>query len=1014
MLEEFENPPRQFRPSPFWSWNDALNNEELVRQIRDFKDRGFGGYFMHSRVGLRTKYLGPEWMDRIAACIGEGRKLDMESWLYDEDKWPSGAAGGLVTRGHDELRSRGLSLVRSPLQKGTYLAVFDIDVQSSWYRMVDADSDVKHERIAFEVVLAPKTNWFNGQSYVDLLNPKAVRAFLRTTYDPYASRFGDVFGEFMPGIFTDEPHIRSGDIPWTDAFPSYFQEMNGYDVVSRLPELFFDLPNSPKTRHDFWRAITKLFVETFSKRLYEWCESHGTGLTGHYLREDTLLSQMLHAGAAMPHYEFQQYPGIDHLGRNINNPLTLKQVSSAASQFGRQRVLCEIFGVSGHSMTFEDQKWIADFHFALGINLMCQHLVLYSMKGNGKRDYPPTFSYHQPYWSRYRYMNDYLARCSYAISFGQPVDDILLLHPITTAWTVWRKGSDDIVNDYNRRFVDILTWLLGSHRDFNLGDEMIMERHARASSGTLSVGEMEYKGVIVPPSTNWGRGVLDLLTEFRGPILFVGETPTMVDGQESSEWASLLRRSNVFWVSEDKKEIALLLEKLIPREVSITSEDGREITDIYCNHRVADKDDLYFIANTSRTESHSAIVKCAARGPVMQWNPADGSAYKLDADISGGMTVVNLDLPPAGSAILTIGKAGGQDNDQELPGPDRAGTRCNGSSPAAVAGVGHPSQPGVEREHRSLAGPWSFRRTHPNSITLDYCRLSINGSPYGEVQAVWKTRNQVRKHFGLHQYDGIQPWVMDEKQIELAEANEVKLLFEFEVREVPQCISLVLEEGFKFDLNVNGKNVNTATDEWHWDRQFSRIDISGTVVNGTNRMTLQCRYQWDTEIEDIYLVGDFGVESDDNRHFCLGAEPAKLRPGDWGQQGYPFYSGNMIYQSHVDIAKRDGETYFLDVAGVKGSLCCVAVNGKQAGVAAWQPWRIDITPWIKNGSNSIDVEVVSTLRNTMGPLHHTQGDRLPWVGPEQFVDEKNWTDDYQFVSYGILENLVLAVYPKAE
>ena len=92
---EFRNPPIVHRAKPFWSWNGKLEQEEIRRQIRIFKEMGFGGYFMHSRVGLITEYLGDEWFEIIDAGIDEGRKNGMEAWLYDEDRWPSGLAGGL-------------------------------------------------------------------------------------------------------------------------------------------------------------------------------------------------------------------------------------------------------------------------------------------------------------------------------------------------------------------------------------------------------------------------------------------------------------------------------------------------------------------------------------------------------------------------------------------------------------------------------------------------------------------------------------------------------------------------------------------------------------------------------------------------------------------------------------------------------------------------------------------------------------------------------------------------------
>ena len=93
----FANPSAAFRGKPFWSWNGALEKDELLRQVRIFKEMGMGGFFMHSRTGLVTEYLGDDWFDLINACADEAEKLGMEAWLYDEDRWPSGSAGGLAT-----------------------------------------------------------------------------------------------------------------------------------------------------------------------------------------------------------------------------------------------------------------------------------------------------------------------------------------------------------------------------------------------------------------------------------------------------------------------------------------------------------------------------------------------------------------------------------------------------------------------------------------------------------------------------------------------------------------------------------------------------------------------------------------------------------------------------------------------------------------------------------------------------------------------------------------------------
>jgi hypothetical protein len=88
-LKEFVDPPRQYRPSPFWSWNEVMDPSEVESRIRDLKKKGFGGFFMHSRQGLRTKYLGDDWMRAIRRGVEIARELEIEAWLYDEDRWPS-------------------------------------------------------------------------------------------------------------------------------------------------------------------------------------------------------------------------------------------------------------------------------------------------------------------------------------------------------------------------------------------------------------------------------------------------------------------------------------------------------------------------------------------------------------------------------------------------------------------------------------------------------------------------------------------------------------------------------------------------------------------------------------------------------------------------------------------------------------------------------------------------------------------------------------------------------------
>ncbi|MEM3018825.1 MAG: hypothetical protein QXO92_01085, partial [Candidatus Bathyarchaeia archaeon] len=111
--ETFKNPGKEYRGAPFWSLNDRLEEGELRHQIALMEEGWFGGFFLHAREGLTTPYMTEEWMERIEACVHEAQKRGMFAWLYDEDKWPSGFAGGIVTAKRREYRAKALAMMLS-------------------------------------------------------------------------------------------------------------------------------------------------------------------------------------------------------------------------------------------------------------------------------------------------------------------------------------------------------------------------------------------------------------------------------------------------------------------------------------------------------------------------------------------------------------------------------------------------------------------------------------------------------------------------------------------------------------------------------------------------------------------------------------------------------------------------------------------------------------------------------------------------------------------------------------
>jgi hypothetical protein len=106
--QDFLNPPTAYRPLPFWFWNDNMEPEEIIRQVREMAEKGLGGFFICARQGLEVPYLSERWFQLVAVAVEAARQHGLHVWLYDEYPYPSGMSGGEVTLQHPEARHRQL------------------------------------------------------------------------------------------------------------------------------------------------------------------------------------------------------------------------------------------------------------------------------------------------------------------------------------------------------------------------------------------------------------------------------------------------------------------------------------------------------------------------------------------------------------------------------------------------------------------------------------------------------------------------------------------------------------------------------------------------------------------------------------------------------------------------------------------------------------------------------------------------------------------------------------------
>ena len=1039
VVKAIRNPGSAYRGKPFWAWNGALEPEELRRQIRVMHSMGLGGFFMHARVGLDTAYLSPAWFDCVKACIDEAAKLDMEAWLYDEDRWPSGAAGGLVTR-NPKYRMR--SLVLRELKVPTELT-WDKDTVAAFTAQLNGVKATNVRRIAqgtrpatlaagesillFAVRLQDCIRWFNGYTYLDTLSHEAVRQFIRVTHEAYRKQIGKTFGKRVPGIFTDEPGQGcklqgdggfpgcKGTVPWTVKLPATFRKRYGYDLIPHLPEICFDVDGQAVTqaRYHYHDCVTHLFVDAFSRQIGEWCGKNGLQFTGHVLEEDHLSSQTNQVGSCMRHYEHMQAPGMDLLTEHWRIYDTAKQVTSAAHQFGRKWRLTETYGCTGWDFPFAGHKALGDWQVALGINLRCQHLAWYTMRGEAKRDYPAAIFDQSPWWELYPKVEDYFARVLAVMTRGQEVRDLLVIHPIESMWTLcklgWQQSTE--THEFDRTLSDISNSLLAANVDFDYGDEELLSRHGKIgkSAGTarFNVAKAGYKAVLVPPMKTMRRSTLELLRRFRaagGTVVFAGEIATYLDALPSRAVAEFA--ASCPQVPAKGPAVPGAVEATC-RRVSITDEMGTEIGPALHLLR-EDKDAFYlFVCNTgedfAKAPSHlmdQPLVRdrqlsfpavrirgfAAGAGAPVMLDPETGEGFRADAKWTQAGWEVHTTLPALASRLLIFPK-------RKLP-------------------LALPSRPALNTvRQEALSGePWDIVLSECSNLVLDRPRYKIGDQPWHDADEILRVDRAVRDALGVQHRGGdmVQPWAREKKVH--PKHIPVTLAYSFEAEALPSGdLFLAVERPETFRVTVNGLPLNAdAETGWWTDRSLRKLPVDPAVLRlGRNEIVLESDFREDhSGLEIMYLLGSFGSRVK-GTEVVMTAAPGTLKLGDWTEQGLAFYSGSVTYLRKVAPELKAGERLFLHVPDYRGVAVRVLVDGKVAGITAWQPNEIEITECVGKGTVELGIQLVGHRRNSHGP-HHLSVKWPPWTGPGEFVaGGDRWFDGYQLVPCGLMQPPVL-------
>lgn len=997
----FKSPSAEYRCTPFWALNCKLDKDLMARQIDHFKSMGFGGAHMHVRTGLATEYLSEEFMNIIAACCDKFESNGMLGWLYDEDRYSSGYAGGKVTC-HKPYRRRELHFYcedkywntqkekaiaeAEPYLLACYDIVLNTDGTLKSYNRIDPEQAAEGRKwFAYSEPDWPNT-WHNNCTYVDVMNPEATKKFIETTYQLYYEKLGDRFDKSVPAIFTDEPQIMHKYMQnaLRDAFEAQFQRFGwstyleeeyrnryGEDIIDSLPMLIWYAPQraDAEFKYRYYDLCAELMQKNFCKILGDWCNEHNLAFTGHMLDEPRLLYQMYACGECMRHYGDFAIPGIDMLSNNYQYT-TAKQCQSVVHQQGKEGMMSELYGVTNWDFDFMGHKSQGDWQAALGVTVRVPHLSWLSMAGEAKRDYPASISYQSPWFKEYPFIEDHFARLNTALTRGKAIVNIGVIHPVESMWITMgptaQYGKD--VEALEKDFEDITEWLIKNHLDFDFICESTLPE--QLGKDKKAVGLSRYEAIVVPKCLTLRSTTVKFLEDFAaagGRVIFTDTCPEFIDGAPSAAAEALYGSSAKAPTCSEQ----LAKELAFAREIAVSTDWNQGERFIYNYRQDTDCRWLFvcrrYQAQRNETDAQEITVKIKGGFKATEYDTLNGEIRPITYITDGETTTVTKKMYAYDSLLIKLTPAScgsfTENEEQEAAGED------------------------------IKVGAWVHSLSEGNVLLLDQAEFAVDNGQWHPKEEMLRLDNAMRKELGYPMRRGelAQPYTI--KSFTSGHTAHLRFAFESEI-DVDGAV-LGIEEAESCSFSLNGEEFPANIIGYFTDESIKTVALP-RIRKGKNVLEVSLPYKEDTNIEWAYILGDFGVRI--TRDIArIVAKKERLPFGDLVSLDMPFYGANVTYSAQICL-ESDG-TLAVSVPDFIGAAVTLDIDGKRIGNLSLPPFAAKTQ--LSAGNHTVDITLFGNRFNSFGQLHCT--DLTGWLGPEKWRTEgEQWTYGYCLKSVGIL------------
>jgi hypothetical protein len=737
LLESFADPPTDCRPHTRWWWmGNAITKDDISLQLREMHAQGIGGVEQITMQPVYEKgnvpYLSDAYFDLLKHTVAEARDLGMSvslnfggpGWIWGGDWVPpdqrnqSLLSSSMRIQGPAHIdQALPLDATINPRDMRSYPRIEPEDrliaVVAGRERdgvldpnsLIEITARVRDRRLQWNV---PEGAWRlmafwatipEGGNAVNHIDKQAMAHYVEYLGAKYAGALGGEFGKTIDSLFGDsfEVPVHRNGIYWSDTLPDEFAARKGYDLITRLPAIWWEVGEiAPKIRYDVNHVLHQLGMDAFFETFTTWCTANN--VKSRVQPYGFVTDNLEGAGAVdLPEMEITagEKDAVPWFDTRIGPK---KYVASGAHLYGRNIVTTEAYTYlhwEPYRATLEELKISSDIFLRSGANKFYNHGFIASPE----RDIAPSRGFYAAihispdnvWWRYYRHLSDYIARACFLLRQGRFHADVAIYSPLANQWTKDALNARRWTRDFD--WGDLGRLLISNGYDFDLINDDALQRLASFDGPALRVGEMAYSMLILPKIEALPLASLEQIEAYvkQGGILIALErvpeascglanherndqkvreivgklfdkpagrnsTGEHAYGTGKTYWlAPVMHRGILDRHSAQFDPFLKVLRGIVRPDMAIdfVRYDLRENDGLACIHRTSDQRDIYFVTNVQDRPVDMDVTFRVSDAAPWQWDPYTGDVRPLHQyeELSGG-TSVPLNLQAYASTFL--------------------------------------------------------------------------------------------------------------------------------------------------------------------------------------------------------------------------------------------------------------------------------------------------------------------------------------------------------------------------